>query len=250
MDRLSEAGQSDSGTAARREQAWLDLAPDSEDALTQLQAHPSATVRCHGLFSPYAHHRRLVVPAPGPARVSGGDEPEPVRTRARMSWSQRLHRVLAIEVRTCARCSAALRELAVITEPRVITAILAQWQRVAGNGARTHRWRPRRLLAGPLHARDQRRGLVEHACFAYHEIPLDNPPRPMRKHGRRAAGPVHASILNEADCHDSRFSCPAHPAIPASSRVARRTARLLAVRTARAGPATRGTAHRLRRDGA
>jgi hypothetical protein len=82
-------------------------------------------VRFHGLFAPNARHRRLVVPAPAPAPASDGAEPDPVPTRARMSWAQRLRRVFDIDVSRCSRCGAALRVLAVITEPRAIAAILA-----------------------------------------------------------------------------------------------------------------------------
>ena len=81
-------------------------------------------IRFHGLFAPNARHRRLVVPDPPPAPVSDGAEAQAVATRAQMGWAQRLRRVFDIDVSRCSRCGAALRVLAVITEPRVIAAIL------------------------------------------------------------------------------------------------------------------------------
>jgi hypothetical protein len=52
-----------------------------------------------------------------------------------MSWAQRLHRVFAIDVRTYPRCGEALRVLAIITDPRVIAAILTHLAS-ASRGAR------------------------------------------------------------------------------------------------------------------
>jgi hypothetical protein len=42
-----------------------------------------------------------------------------------MTWAQRLRRVFDIDLSRCVRCGAQLRVLAVIIDPRVITAILA-----------------------------------------------------------------------------------------------------------------------------
>jgi hypothetical protein len=41
-----------------------------------------------------------------------------------MTWMQRLRRVFEIDLSQCSRCGAAMRVLAVITDPRVIAAIL------------------------------------------------------------------------------------------------------------------------------
>jgi hypothetical protein len=49
-----------------------------------------------------------------------------------MSWMRRLHYVFDIELRQCPRCGAALRMLAVITDPRVIAAILEHIDTRAG----------------------------------------------------------------------------------------------------------------------
>jgi len=83
----------------------------------------SHLIRFHGLFAPNARHRRRVVPAPAPA--SEGADPGATPTRAQMTWAQRLRRVFDIDITRCPRCGAALRVLAVITDPRVIAAILA-----------------------------------------------------------------------------------------------------------------------------
>jgi hypothetical protein len=84
----------------------------------------SGSMRARQL-APNARHRRLVVPVPRPASVDDGAEPGAVPTRTRMGWAQRLHRLFDIDVRHCTRCGAHLRVLAVITDPRVIAAILA-----------------------------------------------------------------------------------------------------------------------------
>ena len=86
--------------------------------MTILRAH---LVRFHGLFAPNARHRRLVVPAPA-SEVAG---PGAMPTRAQMTWAQRLRHVFDIDISRCTRCGGALRVLAVITDPRVIAAILA-----------------------------------------------------------------------------------------------------------------------------
>jgi len=85
----------------------------------------SHLLRDHGVLAPNARHRRLVVPAPGPTPAArDDDEDTPAPMRAPMSWIQRLRHVLDIDLSRCPRCGAAMRVLAVITEPRVIAAIL------------------------------------------------------------------------------------------------------------------------------
>jgi hypothetical protein len=81
-------------------------------------------VRFHGLLAPNARHRRLVVPAPAPEPAHDDAEVTGARTRAAMTWAQRLRRVFAIDISRCPRCGAPLRVLAAITDPRVIAAIL------------------------------------------------------------------------------------------------------------------------------
>ena len=85
-------------------------------------------IRFHGLLAPNARHRRLVVPAPTSAPAGDEGELTGVPTRAQMTWAQRLRRVFDLDVSRCSRCGAALRVLAVITEPRVIAAILAHFE--------------------------------------------------------------------------------------------------------------------------
>lgn len=82
-------------------------------------------VRFHGLFAPNARHRRLVVPGPVRAPESEVAEPGAPPARTQMTWAQRLRRVFDIDISRCARCGAALRVLTVITDARVIAAILA-----------------------------------------------------------------------------------------------------------------------------
>ena len=56
---------------------------------------------------------------------SATEEPKARASRAAMSWMQRLRRVYDIDVSVCSNCGGALKVLAVITEPQVITSILA-----------------------------------------------------------------------------------------------------------------------------
>ena len=46
-----------------------------------------------------------------------------------MSWAQRLKRVFAIEIDTCARCQGRLRVIASIQEPELIARMLAHRER-------------------------------------------------------------------------------------------------------------------------
>jgi len=82
-------------------------------------------VRYHGVLAPNASHRRLVLPAPPPEPAHDDAEATGARTRAAMSWAQRLRRVFAIDISRCPRCGGQLRVLAAITNPQVIMAILA-----------------------------------------------------------------------------------------------------------------------------
>ena len=82
-------------------------------------------VRYHGVLAPNARHRRLVLPPPSSAPAHDDAETTGARTRAAMSWAQRLRRVFAIDISRCGRCGGQLRVLAAITNPQVIMAILA-----------------------------------------------------------------------------------------------------------------------------
>ena len=87
-------------------------------------------IQFHGILAPNARHRRLVVPSPSPPPAPLGNHAEsaPSRSRDSMTWMQRLRRVFNIDISRCPRCGAQLRVLAVITDPRVIAAILAHFQ--------------------------------------------------------------------------------------------------------------------------
>ena len=82
----------------------------------------SHLLRYHAVLAPNPRHRRLVVPAPSPPGQH--DEPAPARARAPMSSMQRLCYVFDIDLRHCPRCGAALRVLALITDPPVLAAML------------------------------------------------------------------------------------------------------------------------------
>ena len=58
--------------------------------------------------------------ATGQAAVQTDD-----RTRAAMSWAQRLKRVFGIDIETCSVCGGAMRIIACIEDPVVIEKILA-----------------------------------------------------------------------------------------------------------------------------
>jgi len=85
----------------------------------------SHLVRYHGVFAPNARHRALLVAKPRVRPRSATEEPKARASRAAMSWMQRLRRVYDIDVSVCSNCGGALKVLAVITEPQVITSILA-----------------------------------------------------------------------------------------------------------------------------
>ena len=75
-------------------------------------------------------HRRAVVNYVD--RHSGSDFPQP---SAPMSWMQRLRRVFAIDISTCARCGGKVRVIAAITQPALITRILEHRAAVDAPGA-------------------------------------------------------------------------------------------------------------------
>ena len=86
--------------------------------------------RFHGVFAPNSKHRAQVTPA---KRGKGNkaktpDEAQdktPAEHRAAMTWAQRLKRVFAIDIETCSECGGAVKIIACIEDPVVITKILA-----------------------------------------------------------------------------------------------------------------------------
>ena len=94
--------------------------------LAALRPRPrSHLVRYHGVFAPNARHRALLVAKPRVRTPATVDEPKARASRAAMTWMQRLRRVYDIDVSVCSKCGGAVKVLAVITEPQVITSILA-----------------------------------------------------------------------------------------------------------------------------
>jgi hypothetical protein len=70
-----------------------------------------------------------------------------------MSWAQRLRRVFAIEVDTCARCQGQLRVIASIEELEVIARILAHRDRDRDCGAAEPELAPIAARAPPRQGR-------------------------------------------------------------------------------------------------
>ena len=82
--------------------------------------------RYHGVFAPHSRLRAAITPAGRGAGGKGakqGAEAPAVPKHVAMSWAQRLKRVFAIEIDTCARCQGRLR---------VIARILAHRDRASG----------------------------------------------------------------------------------------------------------------------
>ncbi len=85
----------------------------------------SHLIRYHGVLAANARHRRLVVPAAQSTPAArDDDEVAPAPKRTPLSWIQRLRYVFDIDLSRCPRCGAAMRVLAVITDPPLIAAIL------------------------------------------------------------------------------------------------------------------------------
>jgi hypothetical protein len=84
--------------------------------------------RYHGVFAPHSKLRAAITPAgrgKGGESTKEGAQPSATQRHVAMSWAQRLRRVFAIEIDTCARCQGRLRVIASIEEPEVIALILA-----------------------------------------------------------------------------------------------------------------------------
>ena len=96
--------------------------------LAALVTKPRANLtRFHGVFAPNSQYRAFVTPAKrgkgNKAKVS--DEPQtPAERRASMTWAQRLKRVFNIDIETCQDCGGAMKVMACIEDPVVVTKIL------------------------------------------------------------------------------------------------------------------------------
>jgi hypothetical protein len=80
--------------------------------------------RYHGVFAPHSKYRALVAMG-GSKKPASGDKQTPAERRAGMTWAQRLKRVFHIDIETCSECGGAVRIIASIEDPAVISKILA-----------------------------------------------------------------------------------------------------------------------------
>lgn len=80
-------------------------------------------VTYHGVLAPAAALRRRIVPAPSSARRAAGAQPRD--SQHRTPWADLLQRVFAIDVLRCQLCGGRREILAMVTEGRVVQAILA-----------------------------------------------------------------------------------------------------------------------------
>ena len=97
--------------------------------------------RYHGVFAPQSRLRAAITPARRGAgrKVATQDAEAPaVPKHVAMSWAQRLKRVFAIEIDTCARCQGRLRVIAGLEEPQRIARILAHRERSMDMAEREH----------------------------------------------------------------------------------------------------------------
>ena len=97
--------------------------------LAALVPKPSVNLtRYHGVFAPNSQHRARVTPGRRgrghKAKASGPEEATPVKSRASMSWAQRLKRVFNIDIEICSVCSGTMKVIACIEDPLVIKKIL------------------------------------------------------------------------------------------------------------------------------
>jgi hypothetical protein len=116
----------------------------------------------HGVFAPHSRLRAAITPAGRGAGGEGakqGAEAPAVPQHVAMRWAQRLKRVFAIEIDTCARCQGRLRVIASIEEPEVIARILAHRDREG-----RQLWIPRPTSAAAAEAGiDTRRAAAQRA---------------------------------------------------------------------------------------
>jgi hypothetical protein len=91
--------------------------------------------RFHGVFAPNHNLRAQVTPARRGARRRAGSPRTTAERHAAMTWAQRLKRVFAIDIETCARCGGAVRIIASIEDPAVIAHILDHLERQGGQAS-------------------------------------------------------------------------------------------------------------------
>ena len=95
--------------------------------LAALVPRPRAhLLRYHSEFAPNAKHRSQIIATVSPTSPLADDslETEQAKPRFAMTWMQRLRRVFAIDISTCARCGGQVRVIAAITQPALINHIV------------------------------------------------------------------------------------------------------------------------------
>jgi hypothetical protein len=84
-------------------------------------------IRFHGVLAPNAKLRPAIVPAGtvnAQAHSADHGETLPPSVLARLSWAQLLKRVFDIDIEHCPHCGGALKIIAALVDPTVITKIL------------------------------------------------------------------------------------------------------------------------------
>jgi hypothetical protein len=91
--------------------------------------------RYHGVFAPHHRFRAQIVPGKrgrdgSQAQLQGRAVPRHVA----MSWAQRLKRVFGIEIQSCEHCGGAVKIVASIEDPQIISRILEHLERSGAGG--------------------------------------------------------------------------------------------------------------------
>jgi hypothetical protein len=89
--------------------------------------------RYHGVFAPNHRFRAQIVPGKR-GRSQALRQGRAVPRHVAMSWAQRLKRVFGIEIQSCEHCGGAVKIIASIEDPQVISRILEHLQRSGAGG--------------------------------------------------------------------------------------------------------------------
>jgi hypothetical protein len=90
----------------------------------------SHQIRFHGVYAPHARLRSAVTPAPAVKRgvcdhIDATESGAVTSKTRRLGWAKCMARVFSVDVEECPRCGSRLQRIAMITEHRVVRAILA-----------------------------------------------------------------------------------------------------------------------------